>query len=78
MRRDVPRVCRLLHDSGDLLREHLRGRVLAVDLPVRLRGLARLGYEHAEVGAHPRVDHADVWADDGDLLDHGVINQDGG
>lgn len=71
-------MCRLLHDRGDLLRQDLRGRVLAVDFPVCLRGLARFGYEHTEVGAHARVDDADVWTDDGNLLNHGVVNEDGG
>ena len=70
-------MCCLLHDVRDLLGENLRGRVLAVDLPIRLRTLARPRDEHSEVGAHARVDDANVWTDDGNLLDYGVVDEDG-
>lgn len=64
---DSPRLCRILHDRRNLSHHDPRARVLAIDLPVRLSRLARLGDEDAEVGAHARVDHADVGADQRDL-----------
>ena len=61
---------RLLHDGRNLLCEDLGGRVLAVDLPVRLCTLPRPRDKHTEIGAHARVDDADVGTDDSDLLDY--------
>ena len=73
----VPGLCRLLHDIRDLLREHLRWRVLAVDLPVRLCALPCLRDKHPEVGTHARIDDADVRTYDGHLVNHRVVDEDG-
>lgn len=70
-------MCRLLHDGGNLLREDLRRRIFAVHLPIRLRALARLRDEHPEVRAHSRVHDADVGTDDGHLVYHRVVDEDG-
>lgn len=72
---DSPRLRRLLHHGRDLANEDACGRVLAVDLPVRLSTLAGLGDEDAEVGPHARVDEADVGADDRDLLEDRVVDE---
>lgn len=74
-----PRLRRLLHHIRNLLDQHLGGRILPIHLPVRLRDLPCFGDQHAEVGAHARVDETDVGADGRDLLeDRGVEEERGG
>ncbi len=75
---DEPGLGGLLHEVRELLCEDAGRWVFAVDLPVRLCVLARLGDEHTEIGAHARIHDADVWTDDGNLVYHGVIYEDGG
>lgn len=48
----APRLGRLLHDSGDLLRQYASWWVLSVDLPIGLRALPCFRNENSEVGAH--------------------------
>eukprot|EP00964_Phaeocystis_antarctica_P037971 scaffold21718_cov58-Phaeocystis_antarctica.AAC.6 len=50
----------LLHHRRKLAHQHGHGDDLLVDAVVRLRRLAPLAAEHAEVGAHARVHHSDV------------------
>lgn len=73
----LPRLCRLLHYGRNLLGKDTGRRVLAIDLPVRLGSFACLGDEYSEVGAHARVDDADIWADDRNLVEHGRVDEDG-
>ena len=75
---DEPGLGGLLHDVRELLREDARRWVFAVDLPVRLCALTRLGDQHTEVGAHARIHDPDVRTNDGDLVYHGVVYEDGG
>lgn len=75
---DEPGLGGLLHDVRELLREDARRWIFAIDLPVRLCALARLGDQHTEIGAHARVHDADVRTDDGDLVYHRVVYEDGG
>ena len=65
-----PSLCRLLHDSRHLLHQHLGGRVLAIQLPIRLCDLTRLGDQHSEIGTHAGIHETDVRADRSDLLQH--------
>lgn len=73
-----PGLSSFLHDSRDLLYEHLRGRVLPIHLPVSLRDLASLRDKDPEVGSHPRVDETDIRAYGGDFLDDGGVDEEGG
>ena len=74
---DEPGLGGLLHDVRDLLRKHLRWWVLPVHLPVRLCALTRSCDENSEIWTHSGVNDSDVWADDRDLLDNGIVDEDG-
>jgi len=70
----APRLCRLLHHCGNLLREDARGRVLPIDFPIRLCALACLGDEDTKIGTHARVYDSNVGTYDCNFLEHRVIN----
>lgn len=72
-----PSLSRFLHDGRNLLDEDPRGRVLSVNLPVGLSTLPGASHQYAEVRAHARVHHADVRADNGQLLQTSGVHKRG-
>lgn len=72
----LPGLGGLLHNGGNLLCQHACRGILSVYLPVSLCTLPCFGHQYAEVGAHARVDDANIWAYHSDPVNDGIIYED--